>query len=34
MLASGNPPSEWAALVRNSDALPSEIMSTVADGEK
>jgi len=34
MLASGNPPNEWAALVGNSDELPSEIMSTVADGEK
>jgi toxin YhaV len=34
MLVSGNPPNEWAALVGNSDELPSEIMSTVADGEK
>jgi toxin YhaV len=32
--ASGNPPNEWAALVRNSNELPGEIMSTVADGEK
>ena len=34
MLASGKPPNEWAALVRNSEELPGEIMSTVADGEK
>ena len=34
MLASGNPPNEWAALVRNSNELPGEILSTVADGEK
>ena len=34
MLAYGNPPNEWAALVGNSGELPSEILSTVADGEK
>jgi hypothetical protein len=34
MLASGNPPNEWAVLVRNSDELPGEILSTGADGEK
>jgi len=33
MLASGNPPNEWAALVRSSAELPSEILSTMADGE-
>jgi toxin YhaV len=33
MLASGNPPNEWAALVRSSAELPGEILSTVADAK-
>ena len=31
MLASGNPPNEWTALVRSADALPRDILSFVAD---
>jgi toxin YhaV len=34
MLASGNPPNEWASLVRSSEELPGEILSTIADGEE
>ena len=34
MLASGNPPNEWAALVGSSAELPGEILPSVADGEE
>jgi toxin YhaV len=33
ILASGNPPNEWASLVRSSEELPGEILSTVPDDE-
>ncbi|MFI4988337.1 MAG: type II toxin-antitoxin system YhaV family toxin [Alphaproteobacteria bacterium] len=34
MLASGNPPNEWAALVKRSGALPDEILSSVTGAGK
>jgi toxin YhaV len=34
MLASGNPPNEWAGPVSSSEELPGEILSTVAEGEE
>lgn len=32
MLASGNPPNEWAALVRGSSALPDDMLASSAAG--
>jgi hypothetical protein len=33
MLASGNPPNQWAELVRKSGALPRDLRSSMTDRE-